>query len=112
MVHDQRHEDRYDIQVVASLRSGTGTARSISLTNLSRNGCRFVADRTMRFGMRITITAGRSEPLTARILWRFGRMHGVRFDKALPEEIFDHIRLFLSERPALVAERQAGIIAG
>ncbi len=108
---EQRIEDRYDVQVVADLSSQAGAARPISVTNLSRNGCRFVADRGIRFGTRITIAAGRAGTLTARVRWRFGRTHGVRFDQPLPEAVFDHIRLFLSEQPGLVAERQEGTVA-
>ncbi len=108
MGQEQRAEDRYDVQVVAGLSSEIEAPRPISLTNVSRNGCRFVGDRGLRFGTRITIVAGRSGQFTARVRWRFGRTHGVRFDEPLPEPVFDHIRLFLSQHPALVAECREG----
>ena len=111
MARRQRSDDRYSVQVNADPRGGASAAREINVTNLSRSGCRFVADRYLQFGARIAIAAGRSGVLHARVVWRLGKAHGVRFEKPLPQPVFDHLRLFLSEHPALVAERQAAIAA-
>lgn len=106
-----KSEDRYNVQVGVDLHNGVGSARSVTVTNLSRSGCRFVADRQLRFGARIAIAIGRAGVLNARVVWRIGKTHGVRFDRPLPQPVFDHIRLFLSKQPALVAERQVSLAA-
>ncbi len=43
--------------------------------------------------------------IIGRVVWRLGKIHGIRFDRPLPRPLFDHIRLFRSKPPALVAER-------
>ena len=107
MGYELRQEDRYDVAVAASFRSGPGASRPVRVVNLSSRGCRFV-DRDGRLGVgtAVTLKFGRAETLDARVKWRVGKTHGIRFDQALEPMVLDHIRLFLSEEPALVAERE------
>jgi hypothetical protein len=100
-----RREDRYDVQLAAALHDGTGSADAVRITNLSSHGCRFTMPRATRLGKLITIAVGRVGRLDAQVRWRVGRTYGVRFDDRIPEVWLDHMRLFLSEAPALVAER-------
>ena len=107
-----RNENRYDVQVAASVTNGGTSEQTVKVTNLSSSGCRFTAYGTLRLGPLISIRAGRSALLKARVKWRDGNTYGVRFEDPVPPAILDHIRLFLSERPALVADRQEATIAG
>lgn len=105
-------EDRYDVHVDALMRAPEGSEQIVVMTNFSRRGCRFLALRKLGLGATIAIHAGRGEWIAARVRWRIGMTHGASFDQAIASPLFDHIRLFVSERPALVAEREtAGELA-
>jgi len=107
MGYELRHEDRYDVTVVAGFQCGIGTRRPVRVANVSARGCRFVArEGKLGVGSAVTLKFGRVEAINGRVKWRVGRTHGVRFAHALKAEELDHIRLFLSEQPALVAERE------
>lgn len=102
---EPRHGDRYDVQLDASMQSAEGSRQEVMVTNLSNTGCRFDAKRKLGLGAAIAIQAGRTEPVWARIRWRVGDAHGASFDEPLPDAVLDHLRMFLSETPALIAER-------
>jgi hypothetical protein len=102
-----REESRYHVQVAADLQVGDDTFEPVRITNLSRSGCRFTVRRDSALARLITIVVGRVGHLDAEVKWRSGKTYGVRFDAALPQVVLDHMRLFLSEQPALVAEREA-----
>jgi len=106
MGYDSRGEDRYDVHLEADLRGNPGEASPVRITNLSSRGCRFASARKSPLGSLITIAVGRIGHLEAEVKWRAGDTYGVRFDHPLPQVFLDHMRLFLSKEPALVAERQ------
>ena len=109
MEHDKRHEDRYRVQVRASL-NGEGGAHDVVVTNLSSDGCGLSTGCEMQVGSAVSMAVGRIEPLDAHVQWREGERHGLRFKQPLSHVVLDHIRLFLSTPPALVAERVEGTI--
>ena len=105
MGNEQRAEDRYSVQLAAGLRTETGSAARVRITNLSSWGCRFTLGRHAKLGRLITIAVERIGHLDAQVRWRDGSTYGVRFDDQIPRAYFDHMRLFLSEEPGLVPER-------
>lgn len=107
MTSESRREPRYNIAVEASVRDGSDNHQPVRVTNLSAAGCRFVSsDRRLRMRTLVSLSFGRAGVVDAKVRWRVGDMHGVRFDRPLQPAVLDHIRLFLSEKPALVAERE------
>lgn len=103
-----RREPRYNIAVEADARVGDIVRQAVNVTNVSATGCRFVAPlRRLAMGTPVTLTIGRASVIDARVRWRIGDTHGLRFAHPLQPAMLDHIRLFLSERPAYVAERDA-----
>lgn len=107
MTSESRREPRYNIAVEASVRDGTDNQQAVNVTNLSAAGCRFASpDRRLRMRTLVSLSFGRAGVVDAKVRWRVGDMHGVRFDRPLQPAVLDHIRLFLSEKPALVAERE------
>jgi hypothetical protein len=111
MEHEKRHEDRYRVQVRASLWDAGSEPREIVVTNLSAEGCGFSTSCEMPVGSELSLAMGRIQALAARVQWRDGERHGLQFIEPLSHVIVDHIRLFLSSPPALVAERVEGTIA-
>lgn len=102
---EKRREPRYGVEVDARLRNGTGSARSVKVTNLSARGCRFsLPGEGLGIGAFVTITVARVGFLDARVRWRAGSTHGLRFEHPLHPAVLDHIRYFLSREPALVEE--------
>ena len=107
MSREHRRDDRYNVAVAASIENVVGLRRAVRVTNLSASGCRFVSqDSIFGRGALIVLSFGRIDSVAAKIKWRFSGNHGVHFDQALDPAQLDHIRLFLSEEPALVAERE------
>lgn len=108
MASEVRREPRYNIAVEASVRDGSDSHQPVSVTNLSAAGCRFVSpDLRLRMRTLVSLSFGRAGVVDAKVRWRVGDVHGVRFDRPLQPAVLDHIRMFLSEKPALVAEREA-----
>lgn len=106
MARWDRRDPRYDVAVDASFRNATLARSPVRVKNLSASGCRFSSQRRLEAGSLIVLTFGEVATLDATVRWRFGGAHGVRFATALDPGVLDHIRLFLSEQPALVAERE------
>jgi hypothetical protein len=106
MGEESRRDDRYNVAVAASFKNGAGGSSQVRVTNISARGCRFAGPNKLPMGSLITLSFGRLGQLDAKVKWRVGTGHGVRFDTPLQPAALDHIRLFLSEEPAFVAERE------
>lgn len=107
-MNDRRRAPRYGVEVAGIIRSGTIGEETVAISNLSIDGCRFSAPRRrIAAGTVLTMAVGPVGILHARVAWRVGAVHGVRFDQPLHPAVLDHIRLFLSKHPALIEERPA-----
>ena len=106
MGQQSRRDPRYNVVVGASFRNGTATRNLVKVSNISARGCRFSSAHALEMGSPIVLTFGSAAALDARVRWRVGKAHGVRFAAPLHPAELDHIRLFLSEEPAFVAERE------
>ena len=106
MSQENRREPRFNVIVAAAFRNGaSGSRRAVRVTNLSARGCRFSSpDGRLGAGHFLTLDFGRVGLIDARVKWRAGNLHGIRFERALHPAVLDHIRYFLSEEPALVPE--------
>ena len=105
MGREKRREPRYRVELDARVRNGTGVPRTVNVTNLSKQGCRFkLSDRRLGTGAFLTITVERVGFLDAHVKWRDGDWHGIRFDNPLHPAVLDHIRMFLSRTPGLEEE--------
>ncbi|KRA82942.1 PilZ domain-containing protein [Altererythrobacter sp. Root672] len=105
---NRRRADRYSVQVSAKLKEELGKPHTVLVTNLSWSGCRLSSSHTFKVGTPVSLEVGRADPLEGRVKWRVGAMHGVRFARPLDPTLLDHIRLFLSAQPSVVAERVDG----
>jgi hypothetical protein len=112
MGREKRREPRYCVDIDARVRNGTGNARRVNVTNLSQQGCRFRLGERLGAGAFLTITVERVGFLDARVKWRDGDWHGIRFDQPLHPAVLDHIRLFLSRTPGLEAEGDEAVAVG
>ena len=101
---EKRGEPRYAVVVTGSLRNASESPQPIQITNLSAGGCRLVYPRLMGEGNFFTLAIGPVGPLEARVVWRAEDTHGIQFSQPLHPDELDHLRLFLSEHPALYAE--------
>lgn len=105
MNRENRRDPRYTVTVDASFGSEAGAGSAVRVTNVSARGCRFASMRRLDKGALIVLAFGEAAVLDAKVRWRVGGAHGVRFEAPLHPVVLDHIRLFLSKEPALVAER-------
>jgi hypothetical protein len=106
MDQDIRRDPRYNVTVQASVRNEAAARSPVKVTNNSARGCRFSSMRRLETGSSVVLTVGKAAALDAKVRWRLGGAHGVRFERPLHPLVLEHIRLFLSEEPAFVAERE------
>jgi hypothetical protein len=102
---ENRRDPRYSVTVDASFGNEGAAGSAVRVTNVSSRGCRFASMRRLDKGALIVLAFGGAAVLDAKVRWRVGGSHGVRFETPLHPVVLDHIRLFLSKEPALVAER-------
>ena len=105
MGQENRRDPRYSVTVEASFGNEAVAGSAVRVTNVSSRGCRFSSVRRLDKGSPIMLAFGEAAVLDATVRWRVGGAHGVRFEAPLHPVVLDHIRLFLSKEPALVAER-------
>lgn len=93
-----QRDERRRIGIVGRYRTGSGIARDVWITDLSRTGCRFF-DRfgTMQPGKALTLKIGSVGPLPATVRWWENQVNGVQFEQPLHESVYDHICANLSE---------------
>jgi hypothetical protein len=106
MTQENRRDPRYNVKVDANFGDEAGSGSAVRVTNVSARGCRFASVRRLERGSCIVLAFGAAAVLDAKVRWRVGGAHGVRFEAPLHPVVLDHIRLFLSKEPALVAERE------
>jgi len=105
-VNDKRGAPRYGVDVEGTIRRAGGAEDRVTISNLSRDGCRLTAPgKRFAIGTVLEIAIGPIGIVSARVTRRAGASHGVSFHQPLPKAEFDHIRLFISKEPGLVAER-------
>jgi hypothetical protein len=105
MEWESRRDPRYSVIVDARFGDEPVAGSAVRVTNVSARGCRFSTVRRIEKGSRIVLAFGKAAVLDAKVRWRVGGAHGVRFEAPLHPVVLDHIRLFLSKEAALVAER-------
>jgi hypothetical protein len=105
MKRENRRDLRYNVTVDASFGDAAVAGSAVRVTNVSARGCRFSSVRRLEKGSLIVLAFGSAAVLDAKVRWRVGGAHGVRFQEPLHPVVLDHIRLFLSKDPAYVAER-------
>jgi len=108
MTCEKRREPRYDVFVDASFRNGSGSPKRVRLSNLSSRGCRFASGKRMGPGAFLTLTMGSLDFIDARVTWRDGNVHGVRFLQPLHPAVLAHVCSFLSSKPAEPEALRAG----
>ena len=104
MTEERRGEPRYIVIVEGGLRNASGSAQPVEIFNLSASGCRFRSTRQLAEGDFLTLKVGPVGALDAKVVWREDDNHGVQFEQPLHPAVLDHVRLFLSENPALYVE--------
>ena len=107
MSQESRRDPRYSVTVDASFGNEAVDGSPVKVTNVSARGCRFSTVKRLDKGSSIVLAFGKAAVLDAKVRWRVGGAHGVRFATPLHPAVLDHIRLFLSKEPALVAARVA-----
>lgn len=108
MTCEKRREPRYDVVVDASFRNGRGSAKRVRLANLSAGGCRFSTARRMGADAYLTLTLGSLDFIDARVAWRDGNVHGIRFLQPLHQAVLEHVCSLLSSKPAEPQAHRAG----
>lgn len=87
-----RRHGRRKVQIDASLRDGSGSARSADLTDLSEAGCRMELDRgAVEQDQFVVVRPGALEGVAGRVRWTRGNAAGVEFADPLHPAVVDHV---------------------
>lgn len=90
--HKPRRHGRRKVQVDASLRDGSGTARSAELTDLSEAGCRMELDAgAVAKDQFLVVRPGALAGVAGRVRWTRGNAAGVEFADPLHPAVVDHV---------------------
>ena len=100
MICEKRREPRYDVVVDGSFHNGSGSSKRVRLSNLSECGCRFATAKRMGPGAFLTLSVGPLDFIDARVAWRNGNVHGIRFMQPLHPAVLEHVCSSLSSKPA------------
>jgi hypothetical protein len=88
----RRRARRFQILASGTYRTGSGSARTVHLTDLSQTGCRFIDPRNgLAVGTRLTVKIGGVGPFDALVYWIDGAVVGLRFCDQLYPPYFDHL---------------------
>jgi hypothetical protein len=88
----RRRDRRHQICVAGSYRTGSGSARSVQLTDLSETGCRFLDNSNrLAVGTRLTVKIGQVGPFDALVSWIDGSSVGLRFNDRLYAPYFEQL---------------------
>jgi hypothetical protein len=105
---EKRRDARYVVEVDARMRNGTGSARRIKMTDVSRRGCRITIPGTgLGPDAFITITVASLDFIVAQVKWRAGRVYGLSFPEALHPAVVDYIRHSLSRQAPVIEQASA-----
>lgn len=92
---NRRKESRVYSEFAGACATAAGSFHLISISEISRNGCRFTADDlTLAPGEQVTVSLGPVGVLDAVVRWRVGALHGVQFHETLDAPIFEYFAAY------------------
>ena len=71
--------DRDEVEIDAVVHRGDGSRTSVTLSNLSKEGCRIESEGDFRIGERLQIAIPQMGQLKAQVRWAFAGSAGARF---------------------------------
>jgi len=72
-------KDRHPVAIDAVVSWDDGRKESVTLSNVSADGCRIESDLDFRIGERLEIDVPRMGPMKAQVRWAFAGSAGAKF---------------------------------
>ena len=88
----KRNEPRLPVEITSRLRTGSGQAHIVRVSNLSRSGCRLHQNYSaLNVGKHLTIRLGEIGPIDSVVRWKDGLAIGLEFVTPLHPAMMDHL---------------------
>lgn len=89
----RREKERFEVNVMGTLRIGAGRALQAEITDLSENGCAaHVSSPWMKSQAHVSLRIGTLGPIDATIRWVNDRQIGLEFHRPVYGPVFEHLR--------------------
>ena len=104
----RRNAPRNRVRIRASLRTGSGRAKEVWVTDLSKTGCR-LHDRfgTMQRGKIVSLRFGEIGPVVGTVRWWENHTNGIEFEQPLHDVIVEQIVERFAETENILERRRS-----
>ena len=94
----RREKERFDVNVMGTLRTGAGTPIQAEITDLSENGCACTVGTVwMQSSDHASLRIGDLGPIDATIRWVNDRQAGIEFHRPVYGPVFEHLRALIDQ---------------
>ena len=106
----RREKERFDVNVMGTLRTGAGTPIQAEITDLSENGCACrVNSMWLKSSAHASLRIGDLGPIDATIRWVNDRQVGIEFHRPVYGPVFEHLRALIDQADKRRDRRAASI---
>ena len=93
----RREKERFDVNVMGTLRTGAGTPIQAEITDLSENGCACtVGSIWLKSSAHASLRIGDLGPIDATIRWVNDRQVGIEFHRPVYGPVFERLRAMIA----------------
>ena len=94
----RREKERFDVNVMGTLRTGAGTPIQAEITDLSEKGCACtVGSMWLKSSAHASLRIGDLGPIDATIRWVNDRQIGIEFHRPVYGPVFEHLRAMIAQ---------------
>ena len=92
----RREKERFVVNVMGTVRTGSGKPIQAEITDLSENGCAFTVGTVwMQNSDHASLRIGDLGPIDATIRWVNDRQVGIEFHRPVYGSVFEHLRALI-----------------
>ena len=93
----RREKERFVVNVMGTVRTGSGKPIQAEITDLSENGCAFTVGTVwMQNSDHASLRIGDLGPIDATIRWVNDRQVGIEFHRPVYGSVFEHLRALIA----------------
>jgi hypothetical protein len=106
----RREKERFQVDVMGTLRTGSGLPIRAEITDLSENGCACtVGSIRLESGRNASLRIGDVGPIDVTIRWVNDRQVGIEFHRPVNGPVFEHLRAMIDRADERRDRRNAPI---
>ena len=106
----RREKERVNVNVMGTVRTGSGRPIQAEITDLSENGCACtVGSIWLKSSAHASLRIGDLGPIDATIRWVNDRQVGIEFHRPVYDPVFEHLREMIAQADKRRDRRAASI---